>query len=137
MNAPPLLFEAALFAPIDAERSRAEIRDGCVIFTLLKKEAAPWASLRAEDGEGRAGPGGLRCGWGSRLNPALQPVRPLSLSCPGPFQPAWLFQGTKQRCRKFVRKPFAKLKRRPERKQRRSLQRNGNGADLLWMPPSR
>uniref|UniRef100_A0A098M0I1 Dynein axonemal assembly factor 4 n=1 Tax=Hypsiglena sp. JMG-2014 TaxID=1550645 RepID=A0A098M0I1_9SAUR len=50
VNAPPLLFEAALFAPIDAERSRAEIRDGCVVFTLLKKEAAPWASLRAEDG---------------------------------------------------------------------------------------
>ncbi|XP_032089573.1 dynein assembly factor 4, axonemal [Thamnophis elegans] len=50
VSAPPLLFEAALFAPIDAERSRAEIRDGCVVFTLLKKEAAPWASLRAEDG---------------------------------------------------------------------------------------
>ncbi|XP_058012245.1 dynein axonemal assembly factor 4 isoform X3 [Ahaetulla prasina] len=50
VNAPPLLFEAALFAPIDAERSRAEIRDGCVVFTLLKKEATPWASLRAEDG---------------------------------------------------------------------------------------
>ncbi|XP_026565540.1 dynein assembly factor 4, axonemal [Pseudonaja textilis] len=50
VNAPPLLFEAALFAPIDAERSRAEIRDGCVVFTLLKKEAVPWASLRAEDG---------------------------------------------------------------------------------------
>lgn len=55
MNAPPLLFEAALFAPIDAERSRAEIRDGCVVFTLFKKEAAPWASLRAEDGEGPGG----------------------------------------------------------------------------------
>ncbi|KAG8144780.1 putative Dyslexia susceptibility 1 candidate1 protein [Naja naja] len=50
VNAPPLLFEAALFAPIDAERSRAEIQDGCVVFTLLKKEAAPWASLRVEDG---------------------------------------------------------------------------------------
>ncbi|XP_070809538.1 dynein axonemal assembly factor 4 isoform X3 [Pituophis catenifer annectens] len=51
VNAPPLLFEAALFAPIDAERSRAEIRDDCVVFTLFKKEAAPWASLRAEDAE--------------------------------------------------------------------------------------
>ncbi|XP_070618347.1 dynein axonemal assembly factor 4 [Erythrolamprus reginae] len=50
VSAPPLLFEAALFAPVDAERSRAEIREGCVVFTLLKKEAAPWASLRAEDG---------------------------------------------------------------------------------------
>ncbi|KAM6425895.1 dynein axonemal assembly factor 4 isoform 2-T2 [Liasis olivaceus] len=50
VSAPPFLFEAALFAPVDAERSRAEIRDGCVSFTLLKKEAAPWASLLAEDG---------------------------------------------------------------------------------------
>ncbi|XP_063170172.1 dynein axonemal assembly factor 4 isoform X2 [Candoia aspera] len=52
VSAPPLLFEAALHAPVDAERSRAEIRDGFVVFTLLKKEAAPWASLLAEDGGG-------------------------------------------------------------------------------------
>ncbi|XP_015264663.1 PREDICTED: dyslexia susceptibility 1 candidate gene 1 protein [Gekko japonicus] len=48
VNAPPFLFEAFLWAPIDEARSAARLEDGSVFFTLQKKEAAPWDSFLAE-----------------------------------------------------------------------------------------
>nr|XP_056721891.1 dynein axonemal assembly factor 4 [Euleptes europaea] len=49
VSAPPFLFEAFLWAPIDEARSTARLEDGSVLFTLQKKEAAVWESLLAEE----------------------------------------------------------------------------------------
>ncbi|XP_077173724.1 dynein axonemal assembly factor 4 [Paroedura picta] len=48
VNAPPFLFEAFLWAPIDEARSTARLEDGSVFFTLQKKEAAMWEALLAD-----------------------------------------------------------------------------------------
>ncbi|XP_048337827.1 dynein axonemal assembly factor 4 isoform X1 [Sphaerodactylus townsendi] len=48
VSAPPFLFEAFLWAPIDEARSSARLQDGSVLFTLQKREAAAWEALLAE-----------------------------------------------------------------------------------------
>ncbi|XP_054858974.1 dynein axonemal assembly factor 4 [Eublepharis macularius] len=49
VSAPPFLFEAFLWAPVDEARSTARLQDGAAFFTLRKKEAALWESLLAEE----------------------------------------------------------------------------------------
>ncbi|KAL8197032.1 UNVERIFIED_CONTAM: hypothetical protein K2H54_007322 [Gekko kuhli] len=48
VSAPPFLFEAFLWAPIDEAHSAARLEDGSVFFTLQKKEAAMWDAFLAE-----------------------------------------------------------------------------------------
>ncbi|XP_062819470.1 dynein axonemal assembly factor 4 [Anolis carolinensis] len=51
VSSPPFLFEALLWAPIDNARSTAKVEEGCVSFTLYKREPGPWESLLMEGGD--------------------------------------------------------------------------------------
>ncbi|XP_060115788.1 dynein axonemal assembly factor 4 isoform X2 [Heteronotia binoei] len=45
VSAPPFLFEAFLWAPVDEARSTARLEDGALLLALRKREAAPWEAL--------------------------------------------------------------------------------------------
>ncbi|XP_033125192.1 dynein assembly factor 4, axonemal-like [Anneissia japonica] len=49
VNYPPYLFEIMLFKPVDDSKGTAQIKDGTIVFNLLKHEPVIWSQLTSPD----------------------------------------------------------------------------------------
>lgn len=51
---PPFLFEVLLFKPVVSEKSYSKIKDGCLVFKLVKEEKVLWGFLESSDSKNKA-----------------------------------------------------------------------------------